>query len=231
MNEVFRQEKKYLISIDEYVKHSHYLSQLLQQDSHNGLNGYMIRSLYFDTLDDRDYFEKLNGLYIRRKIRLRIYDPASEYAHLEMKQKQGPYQKKRSLQIKRADAIQLCKGNYSSLLNYPEPFAAECYGYMNMHCYRPTAVIQYNRKAFIAKENKIRITFDNHIEATESCFDIFSNNLNMHPVLDRFNVVLEVKYNHFLLSYIRSMINQCSKSELAVCKYVLGRRNLINHLS
>lgn len=51
----------------------------------------------------------------------------------------------------------------------------------------------------IAKENKIRVTFDNRIEATESCFDLFSERLNMNPVLDLYNVVLEVKFNGFIL--------------------------------
>ena len=93
---------------------------------------------------------------------------------------------------------------------------------MNYRCYRPKTVIEYNRKAFIAKENKIRITFDNNIVATESCFDLFSPTLNMNPVLDKYCVVMEVKFNGFLLDYIRRLINSIDKSELSVSKYVLG---------
>ena len=85
--------------------------------------------------------------------------------------------------------------------------------------------MQYHRKAFIAKENKIRVTFDNQIVATESSFDLFSEKLNMNPVLDPYNVVLEVKFNGFLLSYIRQMIDSIDKSELSVSKYVLARQN------
>ena len=77
----------------------------------------------------------------------------------------------------------------------------------------------------IAKENNIRVTFDNRIVATESCFDIFSDRLNMNPVLDPYDVVLEVKYNGFLLGYIREMMNSIDKSELSVSKYVLARQN------
>ena len=75
------------------------------------------------------------------------------------------------------------------------------------------------------KENKIRVTFDNHIVSTESCFDLFSENLNMNPVLDPYNVVLEVKFNGFLLEYIKRMINPVNRSELSVSKYVLARQN------
>ena len=201
------------------------LRQVMIEDAHNGTYGYLIRSLYFDTVYDGDYFEKLAGIETRRKIRLRIYDPNADFAMLEMKQKQGANQLKRSLRVSRRDAVSLSEGNYLPLLSYEEPFAAECYAMMKCRCYRPKTIVQYNRKAFIAKENKIRITFDNRLEATESCFDLFSPKLNMNPVMDPYNVVLEVKYNGFLLDYIRRMINSIDRSEISVSKYVLALQN------
>ena len=224
MNVVTREEKKFLINIDEFRTKSHYLDMLMIQDEHNGTDGYIIRSLYFDTIYDDDFFEKLEGVETRRKIRLRIYDPKHDFAMLEMKQKQGASQKKRSLRMKRADAEALVAGKYEVLLGYEEDFAKECYGLMHCKCYRPKTIVQYNRKAYIAKENKIRITFDNNIIATESNFDLFSENLVMYPVLDKFNVVLEVKFNGFLLDYIRQFINSINKSELSVSKYALARQ-------
>lgn len=223
MNNVMRQEKKFLINIEEALKNSNYLEKILLQDQHNGTDGYIVRSLYFDTLNNKDFHEKEDGIELRRKIRLRIYSPKDNFAVLEMKQKQGNNQLKRSLKIKKEDAVLLTKGIYNPLLNYKESFASECYAIMNMQCYRPKTIVQYNRKAFIAKENKIRVTFDSNIIATESCFDIFSENLNMYPVFDKFNVILEVKYNGFLLSYIKDMINRIDKSEISVSKYCLAR--------
>ncbi len=225
MNKVLREEKKFLLSVDEFIALSHRVGQIMIADPHNGTHGYVIRSLYFDTAYDGDYFEKLDGVELRRKIRLRVYDPYSDYAMLEMKQKQGANQLKRSLRLRREDAIELTKGNYLPLLKYDEPFAAECYGLMNYKCYRPKTIVEYNRKAFIAKENKIRITFDNNIVSTESSFDLFNPKLNMNPVLDKYDVVLEVKYNGFLLGYIRELINPANRSELSVSKYVLARQN------
>lgn len=225
MNRVFREEKKFLINVEEFIKKSHQLEQVLIQDEHNGTHGYLIRSLYFDTIYDDDYFEKQAGVECRRKIRLRCYDPDSNYAMLEMKQKQGSSQLKRSLRMTREDAMRMIQGDYSPLLRYPEEFAQECYALMQCRCYRPKTIVQYNRKAFIAKENKIRITFDNNIVATESCMDLFSPDLNMNPVLDKFDVVLEVKFNGFLLDYIRQLINSIDKSELSVSKYCLARQN------
>ena len=112
LNKVYREEKKFLINIEDFLKTSHYLDGLLMQDDHNGTFGYRIRSLYFDTAYDNDYFEKLDGVELRRKIRLRIYDPAATTAKLEMKQKQGPYQLKRSLTISREDKEEAPVGTY-----------------------------------------------------------------------------------------------------------------------
>ena len=223
MNEVLRQEKKYAINIADGVILRGRLGTVMLQDAHNGAQGYQIRSLYFDTPDDQDFHDKLDGLELRRKIRLRTYSPRSDFAMLEMKQKQGPYQRKRSLRLSREDAERLCRGDYSPLQRYPDPFAAECYGLMHCRCYQPKAVVEYHRQAFIARENHIRITLDSQIVATEAGFDLFSPQLPMYWVMDPFRMVLEVKYNGFLLSYIKDLLDRVERSELSVSKYCLAR--------
>lgn len=223
MNEVLRQEKKYLIPLSQFYRYSHHLSQVLNLDKHSRCGGYLVRSLYFDTIDDKDFHEKEDGVEIRKKIRLRNYGPNMDFAQLEMKQKQGNLQKKRSLKVRRQDAEKIISGDYSVLLQYDDPFAAECYSVMNIFCYRPKTVVTYHRRAFVAKENKIRITFDNNIKGTESCFDIFSDTLLENSILDSYLGILEVKFNGFLLSYIKDMLKECDTSELSVSKYCLGR--------
>ena len=223
MNEVFRQEKKFMITQKQLYELSFELMHVMQEDPHNCTDGYPIRSLYFDSLDDRDYQEKEDGVELRRKIRLRNYGPATPFAMLEMKQKQGAVQKKRSLKMERDDAERLIRRDYGVLRKYSEPFAGECYAVMQMYCYLPRAVVEYRRKAFVAKENRIRVTFDHHIIATEACFDIFSDRLPENSVLNPYLAVLEVKYNGFLLSYIKDMIKKCNESETSVSKYCLSR--------
>lgn len=222
---VLRNEKKYLISIADYFKNSAYLSCFIAEDPHNGSSGYRVRTLYFDTAYDTDLFEKESGVEQRRKVRLRIYDPGVDYAFLEMKQKEGSNQLKRSLKISREDAEKLIDGNFSPLLCYKEEFSKEMYGFMTYRCYRPKTIVEYIRKAYIAKENKIRITFDRDIKSTESNMDLFSQELIMNPVMDPYNVILEVKYNGFLLDYIKQMLTGIDKSELSVSKYYLARQH------
>lgn len=223
MNEVLRQEKKFLITLPQMYRIAAKLSQIMMEDPNNKGDGYLIRSLYFDTLEDKDFWEKENGVDARRKIRLRCYGPELDFAMLEMKQKQGGNQKKRSLRITRQDAAELCKGNLEVLRSYESTFAAECYALMKMQCYQPKAVVEYRRKAFVAKENRIRITFDHHIVATESCRDIFSAKLLQAPVMNPYLVVLEVKYNGFLLSYIKDLLQECNEFETSASKYCMSR--------
>ena len=58
MNEVLKKEKKYLLSYDQFRRLDHTFEQVLRPDSHNGTYGYPIRSLYFDTMQERDFYEK-----------------------------------------------------------------------------------------------------------------------------------------------------------------------------
>lgn len=47
MEEVSRQEKKFLISVEEFIRCSHQLEQVLIQDKHNGTDGYRIDRVRF----------------------------------------------------------------------------------------------------------------------------------------------------------------------------------------
>ena len=229
MEKVLRQEKKYLLNYMEFRNYSNVFESVLMSDPHNGSDGYIVRSLYFDTFDNKDFYLKEMGVELRKKIRLRVYDPKGDFAMLEMKQKEGDSQMKRSLKVSRKDALELIAGRYDCLLKYKEAFASECYSYMISEGYRPVCVVQYNRKAFICRENKTRITFDNNIVATEANFNIFDDNLAMYPVFPKFNVVLEVKYNRFLLGYVKELVNMVDKSQISASKYCLARSVSLNY--
>lgn len=89
IKKVFRQERKFLISGEQYYRFSRQFAELFKEDSHNGKDGYMVRSLYFDTLGNKDFEEKLAGVECRRKMRLRIYSPQSRTALLRDETKTG----------------------------------------------------------------------------------------------------------------------------------------------
>lgn len=220
---VLRREEKYPLKLQEAIQYESTLEKILLTDPFSANGAYSVRSLYFDTVDDRDFFDKYTEQNLRRKIRLRIYSPQDTTAKLEMKQKENIYQKKRSLRITREDAVALIGGRYSVLLNYPDDFAAEVFGIMNAECYRPKSIVQYQRRAFMAKENNIRLTFDRAICATESNLDLFASNLPLNPVFDPDKTIFEVKYDKFMLGYLSDIISSVNRRSISSSKYCMSR--------
>ena len=82
MLNVLRQEEKYPLNLQEAIQFSYRFSQLLMPDPYSADGSYMVRSLYFDTVDDRDFFDKITEQNQRHKIRLRIYSPDAVTAKL-----------------------------------------------------------------------------------------------------------------------------------------------------
>ena len=59
MLSVSRTEEKFLISQAQYVVLRGKLSQIMKHDAESKAIKYPVRSLYFDSLDNRDYYEKI----------------------------------------------------------------------------------------------------------------------------------------------------------------------------
>ncbi len=93
---VTRFEHKYLLTQVQAAQLRQKLNAALPADVHNTgpTESYLVRSLYFDTPGSRDYLDKVEGLFTRQKLRLRVYGEGGDRAKLECKQKQGDYQKK-----------------------------------------------------------------------------------------------------------------------------------------
>lgn len=220
-NVVTRVEKKYEIDTFTAMNLKNILCKTLTQDSHNTKDGYRVRSLYFDTLYNNDYFDKEDGLEYRRKIRLRTYNPKAEFLKLELKQKEGEYQRKYSLTIPKNIAQRLIDGHYEALKELNNNLADMLYTIMQTNLYRPKCIVEYKRLAYIVKENNTRITIDSDLKSSESNMDIFNPSLSLNRVTGK--TILEVKYNNFLLSYVKDIIDSTNKSQTSASKYCMSR--------
>ena len=218
----FRHEYKFVIPYDEMLRLRKKLNVLLDID--RDYNGYMIRSLYFDSVDDVDYYDKLNGEMNRKKIRLRIYDPNSDLVKLELKAKYDYHQLKESLIIKKKDAKELIKGNYSVLLNYQEDLAKRIYVILMTNYYKPKVIIEYQRIAYMGNSTT-RITFDFAIKSSNKVEDFFEENINYIDLIDKKDIVLEVKFDRLLEPYISTILDKYVSRSQSVSKYMMGRNN------
>ena len=225
---VKRVEKKYVIgklqAEELYLK----LKAALPPDPYAGYEPYYVRSLYFDSYDEDDYFDKMAGIQNRKKIRLRIYDENTEPIKLELKQKFGVTQQKYSFSISKDLAQDMMKGRYEGLLEFDDPMLTQMYYLMMKETYRPKCIVEYERKAFAVPTNDIRITFDSKITTSQACLDLFAPRSHYMPADIEDLVVLEVKYNHFLLSYIKDILAYSDLYIGSYSKYISARKDLAN---
>lgn len=217
----FRVEKKY--EMDEITKKSmiRKLKHVMNYDDNDEGDGYIVRSLYFDSITDEDYMAKLEGLEVRKKIRLRIYSADAEFVKLEIKKKQGIAQQKKSLLISREEAKSMIRGNFEFLLSRDSDTAYEIYNIMKLGVYRPKCIVEYDRIAFDEPINTIRITFDSNVRVSKNYESFFDKDLSFIPLLTV--PIMEVKYNRFLLDPIQLVIQSVDALEVSFSKYSLGR--------
>lgn len=228
--EVSRHEIKYLINPVQYSRLSQALKNVLIEDRHNGLNGYSIRSLYFDTDANTDFYQKLSGDENRKKIRLRTYDPSADRVKLEVKRKFGDEQVKKSAIISRETAARLIDCDYDALLAYDNSVTRMIYHLMHINRVRPVVFIEYCRKAFIHPTNNIRITLDTQIRSSETFFDLFAATPVLTPVDEFAFALAEVKYDAFLMRWLADLLADYGLSRSAYSKYIVSRGLLERYL-
>lgn len=220
---VVRREIKYLLSETTAGALRNTLGAFMPLDPMGGATGYDVRSLYFDTVCDKDYNDKIDGIEVRRKIRLRIYSPDDQTAKLELKEKNAAGQRKRSVPVAREDVPLLVAGRYRELRKkLTLPFAQELLAKMDGEGYIPRTVVEFRRLAYMDSANNTRVTFDSRLRACESNFDLFSPSLACYPI--PYPTILEVKYANFLLSHIRSALELANQVPVSTSKYCLGRQ-------
>lgn len=223
---VYREEKKYYVSYLEAESLKMTFSKLLQEDEYSKKqDGYTIRNVYFDSINNIDFNTKLAGTLERKKIRLRIYDIHDKKAKLEMKKKYGELQHKISVWIEKEEALKLLQGDYYVLKKYfhDSPEALEIYTIMTLGGYKPVCMIEYKRKAYIYPAFNTRITLDTNIRASEVDFSIFKKNPN-YNVINNNQAILEVKYNQKLMKFISDVLKPYHLVQESISKYTMSRR-------
>ena len=173
METVFRKEIKYLISRREAMILQQKLDGIMERDIHGENGRYFIRSQYYDSIDDQDLWDNLDGMYEKRKIRLRIYSLNDLSAKLEFKCKNGSDGVKYSIPVSREQALRMEQGDASFLLEYETELAMRLYLRITQGCYRPKTIIDYQRLAFAYPAGDVRITFDTDIRGSLYPYGLF----------------------------------------------------------
>lgn len=215
---IFRNELKYLMDILTAQQLQTEIQKFMIADGHMSDMGYRVKSLYFDTINNLDYYDKENSVYAKKKLRLRIYAENSEIIKLECKEKVGTLQHKTSLLITKKEAEAMLNSEYSFLLTRKEKEACRLYTILMLGSYRPVVMIEYNRKAYTYPEFNTRITFDSDVKFSEINMNIFDRNIVYDYALDS-NIILEVKYNEKLVRYLKKILSNKKLNRISYSKY------------
>lgn len=222
MISVFRKELKYTIYQHEFAKLRPTLTALMRRDLHGGDFGYVVRSLYFDSVYDRDYYATVDGYLKKAKIRLRTYGEGSAIK-LELKQKEGSDSYKQSLLVSREEAECMTRCEYDFLAQRPEPVARKIYMRLLQGAYQPRTLVEYDREAYTYEAGDVRVTFDTGVRATASDWNLFAKNPPWTTLIPNGTGVLEVKYTSLLPPFLKRLV-QTDRLEVANSKYVQARQ-------
>lgn len=215
----FRHEYKYFITYSDYLSVKSRLSAIADFDAHAKNSGkYFIRSLYFDNIYDKALREKIDGVNCREKFRIRFYNGNSDFIRLEKKSKINGLCNKISAPLTRKETERILNGNLEWMLTSKRALVTELYSKMHSQLLRPKTIVDYTREPFVYKAGNVRITFDYDIKTGIYSRDIFNSRCPTVPAADE-SILMEIKFDEFLPSVIRDIIQLDSRRAQAFSKY------------
>ena len=218
----YRHELKFIINLQTYEILKRRLQLFMKKDVHgNEQNEYKIRSIYFDNFRDKALFEKINGINLRDKYRIRFYNMDTSLMLLEKKSKKNSLCSKISVPITIEECEKILHQDISCLKEKQHGLAYEMYAKMQYDVLRPKTIVDYTREAYTYPYGNVRITFDKKVRS-----GIFSTNVLEEvtvPTMASNEMILEVKYDEFIPSAILAMLQLDNIRAEACSKYALSR--------
>ena len=221
LNAGLRHEFKYLISAADARLLKLRLKHIMEPDPHAGASGrYTIRSLYFDDFSHSAFYEKVDGIDFRSKYRLRVYNYTLKTIKLEKKEKLGNLTRKTAQTVTRdeAKALQyLCPEGTLGDADLLEELSLK----IRSEGIRPMVLVDYDRTPFICRDGNTRITLDENLRTRPFCTSLVASPAAMIPVLEKGQVILEVKFDDFLPGYLADALRDIPKANMAISKFAL----------
>lgn len=222
----FRHEWKHEITYADLLALRSRLSCVMQSDVHAVNGRYEIRSLYFDNLRDKALREKIDGVNMREKFRIRYYNGDTSFIMLEKKSKiNGLCSKEQEvLSIEETkEIISGASGIPNAVMNDPDKaLLRELYIKMTEQGLRPRTIVDYTREPFIYAPGNVRVTLDYNIRTGLNCVDFLNRDCVTVPAGDA-PIILEVKWDEFLPEIVRQLVQIPSTRTTAFSKYAACR--------
>ena len=218
----YRHEWKHEINYLDRLTLLTRLSAVMKRDSHAVNGTYRIRSLYFDSLSDKALREKIDGVNLREKFRIRFYNGDPSVIHLEKKSKRGGLGAKYSANLTAEEAQKIVDGDLDWMMDSGRPLVQELYCKMRYQGMRPMTIVDYTREPFIFRPGNVRVTLDYDIRTGLRCTDFLNPEALTIPAGDA-PILLEVKWDEFLPDVIRDAASVPDRRVGAFSKYAQCR--------
>lgn len=193
----------------------------------NGLGGfYPVWSRYYDTSDLTFYWQKIDGIRFRRKLRIRHYGApdgltSESPVWVEIKQRLDRVTQKRRVLLPYAEALRLCAGEHPSSVEARDAaLTAEILGFVQVLGLRPITVVGYVREAFHGRDEDggLRITIDSRLRGRDRDLDLNAageSRYIVHPDLS----VIELKVNERVPYWLTALIARHDLQLVRLSKY------------
>jgi hypothetical protein len=223
-----RLEYKYIVPSYKLESLRNALLPYVEYDPYSTVRGdkqYTVKSIYLDSRNLKDYNDKIDGVYKRKKVRIRGYNEVDDNStlFLEVKHKVSSHVYKNRTQIVFKNLSNfLNTKNEDYIKNQKDVSDAERF----LHYYlkdslRPITLVTYEREAFFSKYDKsLRITFDKNLRYKQiDSFDLeqFENTDNT-VATDYF--ILEIKFSKGFPKWLQKILQRQNLARKSYSKYV-----------
>ncbi len=218
----YRHEWKHELNLSDLISIRQRLKAVAIADPHAKDGKYLIRSLYFDNLNDKALREKIDGVNMREKFRIRYYNGDTSFIHLEKKSKRSGLGTKYSAILSAEEAQKIVDGDLQWMMDSGRELVQELYLKMRYQGLRPRTIVDYTREPFIYRPGNVRVTFDYNIRTGMGCTDFLDTDCVTVPAGDA-PILMEVKWDEYLPSIIRDCVQTPGRRVMAFSKYAQCR--------
>ena len=222
---MFRVEDKYPCSPEDIALADAKLKIIMPSDvNEEDSAGYKITSVYFDDWSDSSFTDNEDGVQIRKKYRIRIYNDSFDTIKLEVKRKQNSRISKRSESISYDECKALMSG--IPIRSYQQDADSPVNEFnlgIKQALLRPKIIVEYDRKAYTFKSGNVRITLDQNVRYSKDFKGFLNNNSCLYRFVLPVNNVIEVKYDELLPGFIAQTLETGSMIQDSYSKYKICR--------
>lgn len=218
----FRHEWKHVLNYADLLTLRHRLEAVMERDSHSIDGKYHIRSLYFDNPDDKALREKIDGVNIREKFRIRLYNWDTSLIKLEKKSKRNGLGTKYSANLTAEEAQKIVDGDLDWMMASDRALVQELYCKMRYQRLEPKTIVDYTREPFIFRPGNVRVTLDYDIRTGQERTDFLDPKVVTIPAGEA-PILVEVKWDEFLPTIIRDAVSLPNRRVGSFSKYAQCR--------